>query len=181
MELRRYMQAGEWCVVAVMLETGLRVGDVIALPRSALNGCELSFTAAKTGKAGKCTISAYLRDQIEHGANARWLFPSPYGGGQKHLSRSCVWRRIKRAGELAGIELGGVSPHSLRKVYAVRLTHKEGIRAAQEALQHTDLHTTEIYALSDWDSPENASEPLLRGDIPQLIRIIADHLFGGGS
>ena len=70
----------------------------------------------------------------------------------------------------------GISPHSLRKVYGVREYHAHGISAAQAGLQHTDISTTEIYALADWLTDENADKPLLRSDMARILHYIADWL-----
>ena len=44
----------------------------------------------------------------------------------------------------------GYSPHSLRKVYAVRALAKTGdLLAVQSDLNHSHLSTTMLYALSD--------------------------------
>lgn len=70
----------------------------------------------------------------------------------------------------------GVSPHSFRKCFAVDVYHRDGIKAVQEALQHARMDVTEIYALSDWMTGEEADKPLLRQDIVLIARAVAHML-----
>lgn len=173
--LRASMPDDHWRAVAVTLETGMRVGDVVALRRENLDGRRLSFTASKTGKPGECIISEALADELRAHAGPEWLFPSPRKAG-KHIWRETVWKRLKRASRASGVAPAGCSPHSMRKVYAVELTAREGIRAVQEALQHDRISTTEEYALSDWATGDNAKLPLRRGDLPLLVAKIIEIL-----
>lgn len=168
-----------WVPFEVALETGLRIGDIVALPASALTGRTLKFTAAKTGKAGSATLSAGLCRRIKAGKNEKWLFPSPYRGGEKHLTRQAAWARLKTAARRAKLSPRGVSPHSLRKVFAVELCARQGIGAVQKALQHSRVDVTELYALADYLTPENTGKPLTRGDIPMLLQLAVDAVRAG--
>ena len=156
-------------------ETGLRVGDAVALPASALRGCTVLYRAQKTGKTGAATVTPYTARRLRAGRGSRWLFPSPYDH-KKHLTRQAVWYRIKRAATVACVPPDGVSPHSLRKAFAVDLYQREGLEAVKNALQHANADTTEIYALADFTSPRHADTPLFRGDIPLICRIVRDYL-----
>ena len=60
----------------------------------------------------------------------------------------------------------------MRKVFAVELFKRAGMKATQEALQHDKASTTEIYALSDFSTGDNAALPLTRGDIPLIIEMV---------
>lgn len=174
--LPRYM----WLPLAVAAETGLRVGDVVALRRADFDSGGFRYTAAKTGKEGYAPIGASLMaDLWEEWAriDSEWCFPSPYKSG-RHLTRQAVWARVKRACEKGGVRPAGASPHSLRKVYAVKECKRHGIEATKEALQHDRISTTEIYALADWTSGECAEMPLTRGDIVRIAGIVADMIGG---
>ena len=46
------------------LETGLRIGDCLALRPEDIDGCVISYTAQKTGKSGKKKISADLAKRL---------------------------------------------------------------------------------------------------------------------
>lgn len=59
-----YLSYENYLALAISLETGLRIGDVVALPSEALIGRDLSFTAAKTGKSGKVQLSKGLAEKL---------------------------------------------------------------------------------------------------------------------
>lgn len=133
-------------ILRTCLETGLRVGDVCALPRGALQGQTIHYKAQKTGKTGVARISSDLAARL-YKKEGKWLFPSPHNLS-KHRTRQAVWRDMKLACARIGIK-EHASPHSARKTFAVDLYHKKGLRSVQNALQHDNITTTLLYALSD--------------------------------
>ena len=155
------------------LETGLRIGDVVALRVADIKEDGVHYTASKTQKKGVAQISYALRKRLTK--RGKWLFPSPYKQGQ-HITRQAVWARIKTAGKRAGVELDGLSPHAMRKVFAVELYRKKGFKAVQEALQHNYACTTEIYTFADWNTGENADLPLKRRDLQLIVRMVLEAL-----
>lgn len=166
-----------WLPYEIGLETGLRVGDIIKIRLADITPEGLRYVAQKTGKEGIAPLSASLRENIarEAAEGTEWLFPSPVDP-TKHITRQALWKRLKRAAERAGVQRRGTSPHSMRKCYAVREYHTHGLTAAREGLQHTDIRTTQLYALADWLTEENAKQPLLREDVGLLVRFIAEFL-----
>lgn len=169
------MSAREWMVLQLAGETGLRIGDVLALRWEDIEGREVTYRAQKTGKYGVAMVSdataAWLERQ-RRWATSPWVFASPKKPGA-HLTRQAVWKRMKRAAAAAGVPAEGVSPHSLRKVFAVRMYHERDIRAAQEALQHERMEVTEQYALSDWLTGDEAEKPLVRQDMVRIAQAVA--------
>ena len=175
---RARMSARDWLPFAIALDTGLRVGDVAKLRWEDITGREVRFVAEKTGKAGRAALSADTAATLRNFrrvAGSVWLFPSPRDPS-RHISRQALWKRLKAAARRAGVAPDGFSPHSFRKVYGVREYHAHGLGAAQAGLQHSDIATTEIYALADWLTAENADKPLLRSDMARIVRYIADWL-----
>lgn len=172
--LRERMSGEAWLPLWVSLETGLRIGDVIKLRKANLKEDGLHYRAQKTGKNGVAKISAALRRELSK-KRGKWLFPSPYKQNG-HITRQCAWARIKAACKRAGINPDGVSPHSLRKVFAVELYRESGFRAVQEALQHTNAATTEIYSFADWSTGENADLPLKRRDLQLIVKMVLESL-----
>lgn len=172
------MGSADWLPFWIALETGLRIGDVAKLRWEEISGNTITFVAQKTGKRGTAVISDDLRRALQaarHRKQGDWLFPSPLKRGE-HITRQSLWRKLKRACARAGVNPEGFSPHSFRKVYGVREYKRHGIGAVQAGLQHTDISTTEIYALADWLTAENADKPLLRSDMARIVRFIAEWL-----
>lgn len=160
--------------LAVSLETGMRVGDVLKLRPEDVHAECVTYVAQKTGKAGVAPITRSTRlALLENSRGTDWCFPSPRCKGE-HLTRQAVWKRCKRACEKAGIDPDGVSPHSCRKNFAVDVYHARGAKAAQQALQHSNPYVTESYILSDWLSGSAQYAPLLRRDIDKIARYCLD-------
>lgn len=176
--LREHLDFNSWLPLWVALETGLRVGDVVKLRVANLKEDGLHYRAEKTKKNGVANISAALRKHLRK--KGKWLFPSPYKTGQ-HITRQCVWARIKKACERAGLQAEGISPHSLRKVFAVELYRERGFKAVQEALQHSNSATTEIYSFADWSTGSSAELPLKRKDLQLIVKMVLEALGAQGS
>lgn len=171
--LRSLMTSNAWLVFWLTVETGLRVGDAVGLAWDGVAYCEIIFTAQKTGKVGHARISAELYSELRARRTASpWVFPSPKDP-RKHLTRQAVWYRVKKACERSGIDPEGISPHSFRKHFAVETFKRSGLRATQEALQHDRALTTELYALSDFSTGQNAEKPLLRRDLDLIVKLCA--------
>ena len=135
-------------VVRVMLHTGLRVGDAVALPAVLAETGRCTICESKTGKKRRVSVPAPLRDELRQIAGEKWLFPSPRSK-TGHLSRQAVWKDIKRAAKALRLEQNA-GAHSCRKVYAVQLFQKYGdLDRVRRALNHGDVTTTAVYAMAD--------------------------------
>lgn len=133
-------------IAQVCLQTGLRVGDVVALRTEDIKR-QWMAREAKTGKRRRVGITDALAEQIRAQAGPEWAFPGRVPGG--HKSRQAVWADIKRAARAFRLPQN-VGPHSLRKVYAVDLLERYGdIGRVQRALNHSSIETTLIYAMAD--------------------------------
>ncbi len=172
-KLRLALGDGAFLPLALSLETGLRVGDVVSLKVADVKRDGIHYVAQKTGKRGVAKLSPELRRSLPK--VGKWLFPSPYKKG-KHITRQAVWARVKSAGKKIEAELSGLSPHSMRKVFAVELYREKGFKAVQEALQHSYSSTTELYSFADWDTGENADVPLTRRDLQLIIKMVLEAL-----
>jgi integrase len=173
-ELKEHIDAEAWLPLWVSLETGLRIGDVVKLKGGNVREDGIHYKAKKTNKNGVAKISAELRRALPK-SKTKWLFPSPYKHGA-HITRQCVWSRIKRAAKNAGVDADGISPHSMRKVFAVELYREKGFKAVQDALQHSNSATTEIYSFADWETGKGGEAPLLKRDLPLIVRMCLEAL-----
>lgn len=138
---------GNRLVCRVAVHTGLRVGDVLAIPTAKL-GRQFWITEAKTGKRRRVNLPQNLVNDIKAQAGPEWAFPSPTRPG-KPRTRQAVWADVKRASRAFRMPQN-VGVHSLRKRYAVeQLERSRGNYAkVQRLLNHADMATTMIYAMS---------------------------------
>lgn len=134
----------------VALETGLRIDDVLSLPSEVLKRETFTVCESKTGKKKRCRLSAALRRDLRHVAGKKYIFPHRIDP-ERHRTRQAVYSDIKRAARLFRVKKN-VTPHSMRKAYAVDLMRRYGdITKVAEALNHDKdfMQTTMLYALAD--------------------------------
>lgn len=137
-------------VCRVCLETGLRVDDVLSIKSENLKKKMFTVTEQKTGKKKRVRLSEGLKKELRSVAGSVYIFEHRTDPA-KHRTRQAVFYDMKRAVKLFRLR-DNITPHSLRKAYAVELMRKYGdIRKVAEALNHDANHpnTTIIYALAD--------------------------------
>lgn len=165
--LYRVMQRANVIAMRVSVETGMRIDDVLSLRPDNVNGSKLTFTAKKTGKNGVARISADLARELRGIAGTDWVFPGR--DARKHRTRQTVYRDIRRACAILGVETH-ISPHSARKTFAVELRKEKGLAEVQKALQHANAEVTKLYAFADIATPRAADGI----DIEALAQLIAE-------
>lgn len=132
----------------VCLETGMRIGDVVALRSENLRAYgdryEIAYMAQKTGKCANVEISESLYTALTGNLidGSLWVFPSHSKTG--HRTRQSVWHDVRRTARRLAIPMH-MTPHSARKTFAVELTARRGIEATRDALQHDRISTTAMY------------------------------------
>ncbi|MBM3609489.1 MAG: site-specific tyrosine recombinase XerD [Alphaproteobacteria bacterium] len=144
------------CLLEVLYATGLRVSELVALPRSAAKPKEpVLVVRGKGGRERLAPLSrpalaalAEYRELLDalHPAEGRtaWLFPSDSESG--HLTRQAFARDLKQAALNAGLDPARISPHVLRHAFASHLLQNGAdLRIVQELLGHADISTTQIY------------------------------------
>lgn len=158
----------------VALQTGMRIGDVVALERKSLSRvagkCFVDFTAQKTKKSAHVEITEELYLNLLRNAGKRWLFTSPIHP-RRHITRQACWERVKKASKALGYT-EQYSPHSFRKNFAVELLHEKDLGAVQAALQHTNKDVTALYAYADGLFGGDPDAPLTRRDLPMIVDFI---------
>jgi integrase/recombinase XerD len=145
-----------YAALETLYATGLRVSELIALPRNVLTADDRVLTV--TGKGGRerlvplnetaqgalrVHLAAVRADEGEGKRVSVWLFPS---SGGAHLTRQRFGQELKALALAAGIEPARVSPHVLRHAFASHLLERGAdLRTVQQLLGHADISTTQIY------------------------------------
>jgi integrase/recombinase XerD len=142
------------CLLELLYATGLRVSELIALPRSAARTRERFLVVRGKGakerlvpltEASRDCARDYLALLEQQGkAAGPWLFPADSESG--HLTRQAFARDLKAVAGAAGLRADTVSPHVLRHAFASHLLQNGAdLRVVQELLGHSDISTTQIY------------------------------------
>jgi integrase/recombinase XerD len=151
-----------YCLLEVLYATGLRVSELVSLPRSASRrDARMIVVRGKGDKERLVPLNEPSRQAMaeylaamealkpENKKNAaaskwKWLFPS--FGESGHLTRQHFARDLKELAAAAGLAPRLVSPHVLRHAFASHLLHNGAdLRIVQTLLGHTDISTTQIY------------------------------------
>jgi integrase/recombinase XerD len=149
-----------YCLLEVLYATGLRVSELVALPRAAARqDARMIVVRGKGNKerlvplneASRQAMSDYLDaiettrpEQKKSPTVSKWLFPS--FGESGHLTRQHFARDLKELAASAGLAPRLVSPHVVRHAFASHLLHNGAdLRIVQTLLGHTDISTTQIY------------------------------------
>jgi integrase/recombinase XerD len=152
------------CLLEVLYATGLRVSELVALPRTAARPEQkMLLIRGKGGRermvplndSAKQSMADYLKlceapskreakSAPAKAAASKWLFPS--FGESGHVSRQHFARELKTLASSAGLRPAQVSPHVLRHAFASHLLHNGAdLRVVQTLLGHADISTTQIY------------------------------------
>ena len=138
------------CLLELLYATGLRVSELIALPRTAASTRERFLVVRGKGARERLVpltdlAREAMRAHLAHvPEESRWLFPAESESG--HLTRQAFARDLKAAGAAAGIRADRISPHVLRHAFASHLLQNGAdLRIVQELLGHADIATTQIY------------------------------------
>jgi integrase/recombinase XerD len=131
----------------ILYATGLRVSELLALPRTALAGdAALLLIRGKGGRERVVPLSRAAREAAQPllAGASRWLFP---GRDSRHaLTRQGFALALKQVALDAGLNPARVSPHVLRHSFASHmLARGADLRSLQLLLGHADIGTTQIY------------------------------------
>lgn len=149
------------CLLELLYATGMRVSELVSLPKAVLRGDGRLLTIkGKGGRERQVPLSGPARLALNRylgltptgtaavgaarATTSKWLFPSSSVEG--HLTRQRFAQDLKNLAIAAGFAPERVSPHVLRHAFASHLLDRGAdLRAVQQLLGHADISTTEIY------------------------------------
>jgi integrase/recombinase XerD len=148
-----------YCLLELLYATGMRVSELVSLPRQVLEGDGRVLTIrGKGGRERLIPLNQSAREALDRYLNigqnssdgvsamirTRWLFPSKSDLG--HLTRQRFAQELKEVALAANLDAEQVSPHVLRHAFASHMLDRGAdLRAVQQLLGHADISTTEIY------------------------------------
>lgn len=133
------------------LSSGLRIGDIVQL-RTADMKQRMTIKEDKTGKSRRVYWPTDLYKQMMEQAGEVWLLPSRVHG--KHISRTTVYKELRRVTELYRLDgrriSAHISPHTARKCWAVsRYQQTCDLNLVQAEMGHSSPAVTMLYAMAD--------------------------------
>jgi integrase/recombinase XerD len=146
-----------YALIEMLYATGMRVSELVTLPRSVLIGDDRVLTIKGKGgrerlvpltPSARAALDRYLGVGFEDGVapmvKTKWLFASR--GAEGHFTRQRVGQELKELAVEAGLDPERVSPHVLRHAFASHLLDRGAdLRSVQQLLGHADISTTQIY------------------------------------
>jgi site-specific recombinase XerD len=155
---KHHLQVRNLLMTLLMLDAGLRVGEVVQLRISDLwmfdapvESVTLTKDQTKTQRERTIPLSERIREAIILTHNFYWPMATEriplyafYGSDPKcHLTTRHVRLIIS---SLSLMTFGRrIHPHTLRHTFATRLMRKTNIRVVQQLLGHASLQSTQIY------------------------------------
>ena len=167
-------QPGYRLCCACMLALGLRIGDALHLPVSAIDATHMVVRVIGKGNKERLlplppTLLEALRAYWRTHRHAHLLFPNRQGTGP--LSERSLRHAFNDARDRLGLS-PRITPHSLRHAFASHLLEQgTDLRIVQLLLGHARLASTQIYT--------HLTVPL-RDDLRHRLDGMFDEIFAGG-
>ncbi|MDI6906414.1 MAG: tyrosine-type recombinase/integrase [Thermoanaerobacterales bacterium] len=158
---QKYGSKRDQALVTLLLHTGLRVSEAVALRVEDVTIRERSgHVVVRRGKGDKyrevplnATVRRVLAEYVA-GLGGEWLFPGRGG----HMTRRAAEKMLTRLGRLAGLE---VTPHRLRHTFCKMLVDAgESLDRVAALAGHGNLNTTARYTRPGIEDLERAVEKL---------------------
>ncbi len=150
--MARPAEATTLLAVALMVSTGVRVGELVALRVADIDLRDGTLRVLGKGLRERQVylsdewihglLNSYLLTRVDAGVSHERLLFNHHGG---ELTPAALRTRLSRASRLAGL-VTKVTPHRLRHTAATQLVESGvSIRVIQRLLGHASIATTEIY------------------------------------
>jgi len=168
------------CLIELLYATGLRVSELVGLPRHAANAeSRVLIVRGKGGRERMVPLSEPAQRALADwgayvGDDETFLFAARGKAG--HLTRQRFAQILQQLAVGAGLSPARISPHVVRHAFATHLVENGAdLRAVQQMLGHADISTTQIYThvlearkktlideshpLSHWDNLTDTDDP----------------------
>lgn len=144
-----------YVLIEMLYASGLRVSELVSLPKTAANASGRFLTIVGKGNkerivplSDKCkeAIALYMSHMKAgfKGEDSKFLFPANSTTG--HYARQVFARDLKELALRAGLDAAKISPHVMRHAFASHLLQNGAdLRSVQQLLGHADISTTQIY------------------------------------
>ncbi len=155
----------------LMLDAGLRVGEVVKLKLSHLyfnsvpvKSLILTSTITKNHRERSVHVSNRLADSLQAYFNSFPVCdlnnPGSYAFRTANNSSPITTRQIENIINTAALKVFGrrINPHMLRHTFASRLLRVTNMRTVQELLGHNCITSTQIYTHPNEDDKKEAIE-----------------------
>lgn len=158
-----------YTIAILMLDAGLRVGEVVQLKIPDLRFKKLPMNAllihseiAKNKTERTVPLSSRIQNAIMQMSETVW--PPPDGNYQRYAfyetltTKPLTTRQVERVIEKASVSAFGrkVTPHALRHTFATKIMRVTNARTLQELLGHKQLSSTQIYTHPNEQDKKNA-------------------------
>ncbi len=136
-------------LLQTICSTGIRVSELVAITAEAVRTGKAEV--ACKGKRRTVFLVHALRKKLKYymkknGITSGCIFVTRTG---KPMSRTNIWREMKKLCEQAGVNPTKVFPHNLRHLFARTFYHVEkDIAKLADILGHSSINTTRIYMMT---------------------------------
>ena len=130
----------DYAVLAVLLDTGIRVGELASLTRESLHESKI-HVEGKTGERVVPVTPGVMRLLKKQGDRR-----GPWIGHKGRLSRWGLQSVVRRSMRRAGFDVPKIGPHTLRHTFGVKYIRNGGdVFSLQKIFGHAKVETTMIY------------------------------------
>ncbi len=160
-------------IACLMLDAGLRVGEVVKLKHSHLyfnsipvKSLILTPSITKNHRERSVPVSSRLAESLRH-YFSEWLLPDLVNDDSfcfftTDPIHALSTRQVENIINTASLKVFGrrINPHMLRHTFASRLLRVTNMRTVQELLGHSCITSTQIYTHPNEDDKKAAIEDL---------------------